>query len=139
MAGDGRGERIGTRPGGGPQRRRMKAHEYPEWRWDLFLDELATTVNVTFAAGAAGVSLRHVYRRWAADAGFAHRWDGAVEQGCAHLQALLVKRAARGAGPNEPGDTAADALEAADPGQMDPDLSIRLLAMYKARTAEPKP
>ena len=55
-----------------------------------FLEELATDANVTRAAAAAGVSTVAVYARREKWPRFAERWDSALAQGYAQLEALLI-------------------------------------------------
>jgi hypothetical protein len=59
-----------------------------------FLEELASTANVTAAAQAAGFSTTAVYKRRMRDAGFAAAWAEAIEQGYARIEAMLIARAA---------------------------------------------
>jgi hypothetical protein len=59
----------------------------------VFLDHLAATCNVSLAAKACGFSAAAVYRRRRLDPAFMARWDTALAQGYAHVEALLVQRA----------------------------------------------
>lgn len=58
-----------------------------------FLDHLAATCNVELSAKACGFSPQTVYRRRRTDPTFARRWDEALKQGYAALEALLARRA----------------------------------------------
>ena len=69
-------------------------------RWSVaaerrFLKSLASTANVKASAEAAGVSANAVYARRAQWPGFADRWQAALAQGYARLEASLVEEAAR--------------------------------------------
>jgi hypothetical protein len=59
----------------------------------LFLDNLAASCNVTASVRAAGFTPAAVYKRRRNDPGFAQRWEAALEQGYARLEALLLQRA----------------------------------------------
>jgi hypothetical protein len=59
----------------------------------LFLDQLAASCNVTASAQGAGFTPAAVYKRRRRDPGFAQRWEAALQQGYARLEALLVQRA----------------------------------------------
>jgi hypothetical protein len=59
----------------------------------VFLDHLAATCNVMLSAKACGFSPQAVYRRRRIDPAFMARWDAALGQGYAHLEALMVQRA----------------------------------------------
>lgn len=68
-------------------------------RWSVamerrFLEALASTANVSASAAEAGVSAAAVYQRRARWPGFAERWQAALEQGYARLEASLVEEAA---------------------------------------------
>ena len=60
---------------------------------DRFLDHLAATSNVRASAKAVGFSENAFYRRRRLDAAFATRWQGALDQGIAAIQAGLVHAA----------------------------------------------
>lgn len=67
-------------------------------RWNnrdeaAFLEELAATCNVRAAAARVGFSTTAVYLRRRKDPGFAAEWAGAIDQGYAELEALLVEKA----------------------------------------------
>lgn len=59
----------------------------------LFLDSLAASCNVTASAQAAGFTPAALYKRRRGDPGFLERWEAALQQGYARLEALLVQRA----------------------------------------------
>ena len=90
-----------------------------------FLDSLAASCNVTLSAQAAGFSTVAIYRRRRTDAGFAARWQAALEQGYARIEIALVRRAA-------------DALEgfAPDPDTPFPEMTVRdavtILQLHRA-------
>ncbi|HEX8525480.1 hypothetical protein [Allosphingosinicella sp.] len=93
----------GARPG--PERRRLRdgkdgkqlvslgSHRITEEDEELFLDHLAASCNVTWAAGQIGFSTVALYKRRRNDPDFAERWDRAVAQGLARIDALLIRRA----------------------------------------------
>ena len=58
-----------------------------------FLDHLAASCNVTHAAQEAGFSREAYYARRRRDPAFAERWQDALAQGYARLEAALVKAA----------------------------------------------
>jgi hypothetical protein len=59
----------------------------------VFLDHLAATCNVMLSAKACGFSTQALYMRRRNDPTFMQRWDAALAQGYAHLEALMVQRA----------------------------------------------
>lgn len=67
--------------------------EFTEERKLLFLDTLRTTVNVTLAAQAVGISSGTAYRHKKDDALFAERWDEALQEGIDLLEHKAHQRA----------------------------------------------
>ena len=94
----------------GTQIRSTKGHRWSEAAEKRFLDQLAATCNVTLAGEACGFTHAALYRRRRNDPGFMQRWDAALAQGYAHLEALLVRGAC-------------DALEGVAP---DPAAAVRI-------------
>jgi len=78
-----------------------------------FLDHLAACCNVTRSAAAAGLGVSTVYDARRRDPAFAQAWDEAIEAGYATLEALLIERAALGAG-YVPGETRVPGPETID-------------------------
>ena len=76
----------------GPQRVRTRGARWSGEAERAFLDHLAATANVMASAEACGFSPQTVYARRRKDAGFEERWDVALAQGYAHIEALLVQR-----------------------------------------------
>lgn len=103
-------EGIALRTGkDGPQFVRSKGKRWTEAAEEKFLDLLAATSNVTLSAAETGFSREAIYRRRRNDAGFAARWQAALDQGYARLEMLIVR-------------VAADTLDGRLP---DPDCPIR--------------
>ena len=65
-------------------------------RKTVFLEALVDTVNVTLACRRAGIARRTAYDWREADAGFARKWDDAIDEGVDLLEAELHKRAFEG-------------------------------------------
>src|SRR5687767_12423732 len=97
----------------GPQRIASTGRRWTDEAEAQFLDSLAASCNVTLSAQAAGFSKEAIYRRRRTDAGFAARWQAALEQGYARIEIALVRRAA-------------DALEgfAPDPDTPFPEMTV---------------
>jgi hypothetical protein len=93
---------------------------------ETFLDRLAASCNVAFAAAAAGFSKEAFYARRRRDPGFALRWDSALAQGYVRIEALLI-------------DNAEQALAARPPDPDSPILpmtardAILLLRLHQSR------
>lgn len=77
----------------GPQRVRSRGRRWSDRAEKRFLDHLAATANVMASAEACGFTPQAVYVRRRKDAAFRQRWDVALAQGYAHVEALLVQRA----------------------------------------------
>ena len=84
-----------ARAGGkdGPQRIRSRGKRWTEEAEAVFLDCLAATCNVTWSAAQAGFSREAIYARRRRDPAFAERWQAAIGQGHARLEAGLVAAA----------------------------------------------
>lgn len=63
---------------------------------ETFFAELADTCNVERSARTAGISKAWVYERRKFDAQFRQRWIGAVREGYAKLELVLLERAIKG-------------------------------------------
>jgi hypothetical protein len=77
----------------GPQLAGTHGARWSDEAETLFLDHLAATANVMASAEACGFTPQALYARRRKDAAFAQRWDSALAQGYAHIEALLVQRA----------------------------------------------
>lgn len=91
-----RGGPEGTMPQLGRHGSQLVATAGKRWSDEaetLFLDHLAATANVTASARACGFTNAAIYRRRRKDAAFQKRWEAALAQGYAHVEALLVQRA----------------------------------------------
>jgi hypothetical protein len=98
----------------GPQVTQTSGRFWTDEAEAIFLDTLSACANVARAAAASGFSETTCYRRRRTDAGFARRWEEALQQGYAVLEAALLARAielAQGA--------------PAEPGRPFPDMSVR--------------
>jgi len=73
-----------------------RATERRPRRKTVFLEALVDTVNVTLACRRAGIARRTAYDWREADAGFARKWDDAIDEGVDLLEAELHKRAFEG-------------------------------------------
>jgi hypothetical protein len=77
----------------GPQRVHTSGRRWSDRAETVFLDHLAATANVMASAKACGFTPQALYARRRKDAAFQQRWDAALAQGYAHIEALLVQRA----------------------------------------------
>ena len=77
----------------GPQRIRSTGKRWSDASEAIFLNHLAATCNVTWAAKQAGFTEMTAYYHRRKDAGFAHRWDAALDHGYARLEIELVRTA----------------------------------------------
>lgn len=68
-------------------------HRWTEEAEALFFGHLALTCNVTRSAAAAGFSATRMFQKRRDEPDFARKWQAALEQGHARLEALLVQRA----------------------------------------------
>ena len=117
----------------GPQLVRSRGRRWSDRAEKLFLDHLAATANVMASAEACGFSPQAVYARRRKDAAFQQRWDVALAQGYAHVEALLVQRAI-------------EALEGFEPDPATPiivrDMTVKdamILLGHHRRTMEGRP
>lgn len=72
----------------------VTAHRWTQEDEEAFLDTLACTANVRAAAREVGFSTMAIYARRRRDAAFAAKWQAALAQGVARIQAALVRTAA---------------------------------------------
>jgi hypothetical protein len=100
----------------GPQVIRSKGDRWTEEAETVFFDHLAASCNVLASCEEAGFCNSSVYQRRREDAGFARRWQAALEQGYVRIEMALVRRAA-------------DALEGFAP---DPDTPIPVMTVEQA-------
>lgn len=119
--GNGKGEvrQAGTTVRGGKDGPQIVRSEGARWTDDdeaVFLDHLAASCNVSLSAEAAGFSRFELYKRRRRDPAFAKRWQAALAQGYARIEAALVRRAI-------------DALEGLSP---DPDTPIPTMTVEQA-------
>ncbi|MBA2920109.1 hypothetical protein GON01_00205 [Sphingomonas sp. MAH-20] len=110
------GERIVIGKSGHPQSVSSGRYFWSDKAEQVFLDHLAATCNVQASADAAGFSNVAVYRRRRKWPGFAERWDAALAQGYARLEAVMLANAA-------------DTMEGLPP---DPDMPIPPMSVADA-------
>lgn len=111
----------------GPQLTETQGRFWSDEAEAVFLDCLAATCNVSLAAREVGFSGTTVWRRRRRDAGFAQRWQEALEQGYVRLETAIVRRAADrfdGGGDDDAGEPEVSTAEA-----------INLLRLHKAGVA----
>ena len=70
-----------------------RGHRWSDEAEEIFLDHLAATANISASAKACGFTTQALYSRRRTDPAFQQRWNVALAQGYAHLEALLVQRA----------------------------------------------
>ena len=87
------GARLRPNHKDGPQRIRSSGKRWSDASEAIFLNHLAATCNVTWAAAEAGFTEMTAYYHRRKDAGFAHRWDAALDHGYARLEIELVRTA----------------------------------------------
>lgn len=107
------------------QARKERKDGFSAAKRQVFLDHLAACCNVTLAAAAVGVSTVTVNYHRRRDPAFAQQFEEALTIGYGNLEAMLIERAAHGAGYT-PGSEAAAA-----PGveAMDTMLGLHLLRL----------
>jgi hypothetical protein len=102
-----------------------KGHRWTQEAEALFLDHLAASCNVRYAAKQVGFSTVAIYNRKRSDPGFTQRWDAALAQGYARLEMMLVQSA-----------TDRDADKVPDPEVPFPDMTVReaitILQLHRA-------
>lgn len=83
------------RPSGkdGPQLIASTGARWTDAAESLFLDQLASSCNVTLSAAASGFSKEALYRRRRSDPDFAQAWQAALEQGYVRLEMMLIEGA----------------------------------------------
>jgi len=69
-----------------------RGHRWSDEAEETFFDHLAATANVSASAEACGFSVQALYTRRRKEPVFQERWDVALAQGYAHMEALLVQR-----------------------------------------------
>lgn len=67
-------------------------HRWSDEAEEIFLNHLAATANVMASAKACGFSTAALYCRRRKEPAFQMRWDAALAQGYAHMEALLLQR-----------------------------------------------
>ncbi len=77
----------------GPQLISSRGRRWTDEAEEIFLDSLGASCNVTLSAKATGFSREAIYKRRRRDPRFAERWQAALAQGYARLEAALVKAA----------------------------------------------
>ena len=85
--------------GGGKKGRQKRAGRVDGWtkpKEVTFLDALADSCNVTFAAAKAGMSPSGAHKRRRSHAAFRAGWDEALATGYAALEMEMLKRALHG-------------------------------------------
>lgn len=117
------------------QARKVRAGGFTEAKRRVFLDSLAGCCNVTTSAKAAGVSVNTINYHRRRDPVFAEQWGEALAAGYLVLEAILMERAARGAG-FDPAWAAADgatpAAKSPTPEAIDTELALNLMKMRKS-------
>lgn len=88
-----KGSRVRIGPTGREQRVRSSGWQWSDEAEEVFLDTLAASCNVSLAADAAGFSTPTVYRQRRLRADFAEKWQAALAQGYARLEATLIETA----------------------------------------------
>jgi hypothetical protein len=79
-----------------PKRRAARRGDISDSQLETFFVTLADTCNVVRSAKAAGFSANWAYRKRKTDAGFRNAWAGAVREGYAKLELVLLERAIKG-------------------------------------------
>lgn len=123
---------------GGNPRVALQKRAAPKGSWTVakraaFLDELASSCNVTRAAVAAQMSATAAYSLRRRDPVFAAAWAEAIEQGIETLRALLLARAMGTADTeliaSNPGEEDRHAI---DPAPISDDMRLRILQICRA-------
>lgn len=85
------------------QRRKPRSNAVTKAQRETFLEELAASCNVRTSAALADINLSTLYRWRERNAEFRARWERALDQGYAGLEAALLEQAhaaARAEGPH---------------------------------------
>jgi hypothetical protein len=121
---------------------------FDEERREVFLEWFAATCNVKLAAEKAGVAYQTLFKHRMKDPAFAQRWDAALQQGYARVEARLLQEVhapgviASGAkqsrldrhGSREPRDDEVRVLdEELAEEHFDPQLALQLLREHARR------
>ena len=88
-----KGSRVRIRPTGREQQVRSGGWQWSDEAEEIFLDSLAASCNVSLSADAAGFSTPTVYRQRRLRPDFAGKWQAALAQGYARLEATLIEAA----------------------------------------------
>ena len=108
------------------QRRKPRPNAVTAEQRDQFLEELAASCNVKGAARSADINLSTVYRWRQRDEAFRSRWDQALDQGYAGLEAALLEQARLAATGEEAGVERAPVVSG-----MDAKLAFALLQNHQ--------
>lgn len=87
------GSMVRVGPTGREQRVRSSGWQWTDEAEEVFLDALAASCNVSYAAEEAGFCTPTVYRQRRLRPEFAERWQAALEQGYARLELALLQSA----------------------------------------------
>jgi hypothetical protein len=96
-----------------------------------FLEHLAATCNVRFAAEAVGMSASGLYQLTRRDAAFREQVSEAVQAGYERVEAELLSHTLTGGGSVERGETGPVAVPA-----FNPELAIKVLAQRGGGTSQ---
>ena len=88
-----KGSRVRIGPTGREQQVRSGGWQWSDEAEEIFLDSLAASCNVSLSADAAGFSTPTVYRQRRLRPDFADKWQAALAQGYARLEATLIEAA----------------------------------------------
>lgn len=121
--------------GSKPQKHRVRVDGWTAQRRARFLEALAESCNVAEACRTVGMAKKSVYRLRQRDPGFAAEWAGALEQGYAELEMMLLGQAIFGSTTTERVD------DGAEPGRtrvrtvhsFPHTTALRLLLSHKSR------
>ena len=112
------------------QRQRLTKSGWTKTKRAKFLDVLALTCNVKFAAAEAGAVPSTAYRARRTDPEFAELWREALLAGYERLETELLQRALQSINAISPGDGGHAVVEAADAAveKMDINAILKVLA-----------
>lgn len=128
--GDDEEDGVGRGKGHPLQLRKSRSDAFSKSKQTVFLDALTETANVRQSAERAGVSYASAYRWRRNKPEFRARWERALEDGYAALEAGLLERAREAVGEIAPGEKA-DRLVA----PMDAKLAFALLQNHERKLA----